>query len=114
MLIREWPTPGIAYVVSVIGSYLGLSFTVRARSRTGATRWQWLALASLSIGGMAVWSMHFIAMMGFSAPRTVIRYDLALTVLSGLLAIAVMAIAISLTPVTKGTVRLRLRRVPAE
>lgn len=113
MLVGEWPTPGIAYVVSVIGSYLGLSFMVRARSRTGATRWQWLGLASLSIGGMAVWSMHFIAMMGFSAPGTAIRYDLVLTVLSGLLAVAVMAIALSLTIVKKGTMWLLLGGVIA-
>ena len=113
MLVGEWPIPGIAYLVSVIGSYLGLSFAARARDTTGPARWQWLALASLSIGGMAVWLMHFIAMMGFSAPGTSIRYDLTLTVLSGLLAIAVMAIALTLTVVKGGTVWLLLGGVIA-
>lgn len=113
MLVREWPTPGIAYVVSVIGSYLGLSFASRARDTSGPARWQWISLASVSLGGMAVWSMHFIAMMGFSAPGTVIRYDLTLTVLSGLLAIAVMAIALTLTVVKGGTVWLLLGGVIA-
>lgn len=112
-LVQDWPIPGIAFTVSVIGSYLGLSFAARARLRPGASRWQWIALAALSIGGMAVWSMHFIAMMGFSSPGTAIRYDVPLTVFSGLLAIAVIAIALTLTVVKGGTGWLLLSGVIA-
>ncbi|HJE60232.1 MAG TPA: histidine kinase, partial [Nocardiopsis listeri] len=57
-------TPALAYAVSVIGSFLGLVFASRARRTTGLVRWQWLILAALSLGGIAVWSMHFIAMLG--------------------------------------------------
>ncbi|PDP89292.1 histidine kinase [Glycomyces fuscus] len=96
-LAQDWLTPSIAFAVSVIGSFLGLSFASRARRARGPVRWQWLALASLSLGGMAVWSMHFIAMMGFSPPGAAIRYDATLTVVSGLIAIAVMAVALTLT-----------------
>lgn len=107
-LAQDWLTPSIAFAVSVIGSFLGLSFASRARRTSGLVRWQWLSLASLSLGGVAVWSMHFIAMMGFSPPGTAIRYDTALTVVSGVIAIAVMAVALTLTIRGRTTPRLLL------
>ena len=108
LLAQEWPTPGLAYLVSVIGSYLGLSFAARARKATGVFRWQWLGLAAFTLGGVAVWSMHFIAMMGFSAPGTAIRYDTFLTVLSGITAIVVMGVALYLTLFDQSMTRLLL------
>ncbi len=107
-LAQDWLTPSIAFAVSVIGSFLGLSFASRARRTTGIVRWQWLLLASLALGGMAVWSMHFIAMMGFSPPGTAIRYDAVLTVVSGLIAIVVMAVALTLTIVKRTSAWLLL------
>jgi NO-binding membrane sensor protein with MHYT domain len=112
-LAQDWLTPSIAFAVSVVGSFLGLSFASRARRSRGPVRWQWLTLASLSLGGMAVWSMHFIAMMGFSPPGTAIRYDAALTVLSGVIAIAVMAAALTLTIARRTTAWLLLGGVIA-
>ncbi|WP_150236835.1 MHYT domain-containing protein [Nocardiopsis quinghaiensis] len=96
-LPQDWLIPAIAFVVSAIGSFLGLSFAARARRVTGPVRWQWLALASVSLGGMAMWSMHFIAMMGFSPPGIAIRYDAALTMASGVIAIVVIAVALTMT-----------------
>ena len=90
-------TPAIAYAVSVIGSFVGLMFTARARNSLGVARWTWLTLSAVCIGGTAVWSMHFIAMLGFQVSGAFIRYDTALTVASGLLAIAVMGVALYLT-----------------
>lgn len=91
---QDWITPAIAYVVSVIGSFLGLTFAARARQATGFFRWQWLSLAALSLGGMAVWSMHFIAMLGYSVSGIAIRYDTLLTVVSGIVPILVMGVAL--------------------
>ncbi|GHD30899.1 membrane protein [Nocardiopsis kunsanensis] len=108
LLVQDWPAPALAYLVSVIGSYLGLSFAARARRSTGFSRWQWLGLAALTLGGVAVWSMHFIAMMGFSAPGTAIRYDMFLTVASGITAIVVMGTALYLTLFDQSLTRLLL------
>ncbi|MDT0329038.1 MHYT domain-containing protein [Nocardiopsis lambiniae] len=94
---QDWLTPAIALTVSAIGSFLGLSFAYRARRTTGLARWQWTGLAALSLGGMAVWSMHFIAMMGFRLSGTAIRYDPTLTIASGVIAIVVMGGALVLT-----------------
>ena len=90
-------TPVIAYTVSVIGSFVGLMFATRTRTATGATRWTWLALGAVCLGGTAVWSMHFIAMLGFQISGAVLRYDTTLAVASGLLSIVVMGVALYLT-----------------
>lgn len=68
-----------------------------ARGRPpGGSRAYWLALAALAIGGTGIWVMHFIAMLGFSVAHTEIRYDVPLTLLSCLTAIAVVAVGLFL------------------
>jgi NO-binding membrane sensor protein with MHYT domain len=77
-----------AYTTSVVGSTVGLACTPRARdARSEAARVGWLALAALSIGGVGIWLMHFIAMLGFTTPGMPIRYDIGRTALSALLAV---------------------------
>ncbi|MEV4566441.1 MHYT domain-containing protein [Nonomuraea sp. NPDC049419] len=83
-------TPVLAYAVSSMGSMLGLLLTARARLTGGREGKYWLAGAAVAIGGTGIWTMHFIAMLGFSAPGSVIRYDVPLTVASALLAIVVV------------------------
>ncbi|WP_269474512.1 MHYT domain-containing protein [Phytohabitans flavus] len=51
----------------MLGSLLGLTCAVRVReATTQAQRAWWLMLAAWAIGGTAIWSMHFMAMLGFS------------------------------------------------
>ncbi len=83
-------TPVLAYVMSVVGSLLGLHCTARARASTGGTRAKWLGLAAVAIGGTGVWVMHFIAMLGFRVDGVQIRYDVVLTLVSMLVAISVV------------------------
>lgn len=87
-------TAVIAYAVSVVGSALGLLCTPRARVAVGAARGRWLALAAVSIGGTGIWVMHFIAMLGAEVSGTPLRYDVPLTILSMVLAIAVVAVGL--------------------
>ncbi|TDC70660.1 hypothetical protein E1200_04745 [Actinomadura sp. GC306] len=87
-------TPVIAYLMSVVGSLLGLLCTARARAATGRSRASWLGLAALAIGGTGIWVMHFVAMLGFTVEGHEIRYDVPLTLLSCLTAIAVVAIGL--------------------
>lgn len=78
----------LAYVISVAGSFVGLSCARKmVDSPRGRGRRLWLLLASLAIGGVAVWLMHFIGMMGFAVPGTFVRYDVGRTVLSAVLAV---------------------------
>jgi NO-binding membrane sensor protein with MHYT domain len=76
-----------AYTTSVVGSTVGLACTALARTaRSEPGRVGWLALAALSIGGVGIWLMHFIAMLGFTTPGLPVRYDIGRTGLSALLA----------------------------
>ncbi|MFG1998948.1 MHYT domain-containing protein [Spirillospora sp. NPDC048911] len=87
-------TPLLAYVMSVVGSLLGLMCTARARAADGTRRASWLGLAALSIGGTGIWVMHFIAMLGFRVPGAQIRYDVPLTLLSAFIAMAVVGVGV--------------------
>ncbi|MEU8802161.1 MHYT domain-containing protein [Spirillospora sp. NPDC048819] len=87
-------TPVPAYLMSFIGSLLGLLCTTRARASTGRSRASWLALAALAIGGTGIWVMHFIAMLGFTIEGHEIRYNVPLTLLSCATSIVVVAIGL--------------------
>lgn len=85
-------TPVLAYVISMIGCFLGLRCASRARARDH--RAGWLLAAALAIGGTGIWVMHFIAMLGFSINKATIRYNIPLTLLSAMVAILVVGIGL--------------------
>jgi NO-binding membrane sensor protein with MHYT domain len=83
-------TPGLAYAMSCLGAFLGLRCTTRARAYSGSTRARWLLLAAVSIGATGIWVMHFIAMLGYTIPGQEMRYNVLITILSMLIAVAVV------------------------
>ncbi|MBT3153428.1 hypothetical protein HTV45_21580 [Streptomyces sp. CHD11] len=87
-------TPLAAYLVACLGGALGLRCTTRSL-RTDGNSWKpgWLALGAASIG-CGIWTMHFIAMLGFSVDEVSIRYDIPLTLLSLAVAIVVVGIGV--------------------
>ncbi|MEC3953903.1 MHYT domain-containing protein [Nocardia sp. CDC153] len=87
-----WITPVLAYIMSVIGSLLGLRCTARARNGDG--RSGWLISAAIAIGGTGIWVMHFVAMLGFSIHGAVIRYNVPQTLLSALISVTVVWIGL--------------------
>jgi PAS domain S-box-containing protein len=74
-----------------LGAWTPLELFSRVRAHAGGWRAAWLAATSIAMG-LSIWSMHFIAMLGFS-PGAEVRYDVGLTLLSLLLAIATTAFA---------------------
>ncbi|MEV0246261.1 MHYT domain-containing protein [Nocardia sp. NPDC050712] len=90
-----WVTPLMAYIMSFLGSLLGLQCAVRARQE-GRIRSGWLIAAAVSIGGAGIWVMHFIAMLGFSIDGAQIRYNVPLTLFSALTAVVVVGIGLFL------------------
>ncbi|MEV4639404.1 MHYT domain-containing protein [Actinoplanes sp. NPDC049548] len=93
--------PIAAYLVALLGSFVGLLSTGRARSaRTRSRRTRWLIIAAFSIGGAAIWLMHFTAMLGFDVPESPVRYSPALTMVS--LGLAVVAVGFGLMVVGHG------------
>ncbi|MGW8635586.1 MHYT domain-containing protein [Streptomyces sp. NPDC055793] len=86
-------TPLVAYLMACLGGALGLRCTTRAMLVTRSWRPGWLALASAAIGS-GIWTMHFIAMMGFTIEHTPIRYDWLMTFAS--LAVAIVMVGIGI------------------
>jgi NO-binding membrane sensor protein with MHYT domain len=87
-------TPVLAYAMSCLGAFLGLRCTSRARAYAGAARARWLLLAAVSIGATGVWVMHFIAMLGYTIPGQTILYNVPITILSMLIAVAVVGVGL--------------------
>jgi NO-binding membrane sensor protein with MHYT domain len=83
-------TPGLAFVMSCLGAFLGLRCTTRARSFEGWARTRWLLYGGIAIGAIGVWTMHFIAMLGFTVPGQTIRYNVPVTILSLLVAVGIV------------------------
>ncbi|MEU1706892.1 MHYT domain-containing protein [Streptomyces sp. NPDC005706] len=84
-----WLTPALSYLMACTGAALGLRCTVRALAATGRSRRNWLLTAASAIG-TGIWTMHFVAMLGFRVSGTGIRYDVPLTILSLVVAMAVV------------------------
>ncbi|MET9405817.1 MHYT domain-containing protein [Streptomyces sp. NPDC002935] len=67
-------TPLVAYFMACLGGALGLRCTTRSMLAVGSWRAGWLAFGSLAIAS-GIWTMHFIAMMGFTVEETPVHYD---------------------------------------
>jgi PAS domain S-box-containing protein len=83
----DWYLVALSYAVASFASYTALDLGGRIRASKGWIRRAWLATAALAMGG-GIWSMHFIAMLALLMPMPV-GYDLALTVVSLLVAVGV-------------------------
>ena len=88
-----WVNPVLAYLVACVAAALGLRCTVRALDLPRERRRGWLLLAA-SIIGCGIWTMHFIAMMGFSVTGASIDYSIPLTLASLVVAILVVGFGV--------------------
>ncbi|WP_369246747.1 MHYT domain-containing protein [Streptomyces sp. R41] len=86
-------TPVAAYLIACLGSALGLRCVVRSVHNEQSWKPGWLALGATSIG-CGIWTMHFIAMIGFRVEESRTRYDVRLTVLSLVVAIVVVGVGV--------------------
>ncbi|NXY99076.1 hypothetical protein HYE82_32785 [Streptomyces sp. BR123] len=85
-----WLTPVLSYVMASIGAALGLRCAVRALATTGSSRRTRLLTAAPAIG-TGIWTMHFVAMLGFHVTGTEIHHHVPLTVLSLVVPVAATA-----------------------
>ena len=89
-----------SYIVAVVGSYAGLVLSIQTfRASSRRSRNVLRSAGALALGG-GIWSMHFIGMLAYKM-RMVVQYDLGLTVLSLLIAVATAYSAMSLTQAEK-------------
>jgi NO-binding membrane sensor protein with MHYT domain len=87
--------PLAAYLLAFLGSFFGLLCTARARNaRSRGRRNRWLGIAAFAIGGGAIWLMHFAAMLGFDVPASPVRYNVPMTILSLISAVAAVGLGL--------------------
>jgi len=84
----------LSLAIAAIASYTALDLANRVSHSIANPRkaWAWLGAGALSMG-TGIWAMHFIGMLAFHLPIP-LAYDLGLTLLSMLIAIAVSAVAL--------------------
>jgi len=79
-------------LVAILASYTALDMAGRITLAQGRAAHWWLAAGACAMG-LGIWSMHFVGMLAFSLPVP-LGYDLAITLLSLLIAVASSAFAL--------------------
>lgn len=86
----------LSYIVSVLGSYTALQMAVAIPSaRDLDEKRSAIIKAGIAMGGGAIWSMHFIAMLAYDMGMSV-TYDTFLTALSAVIAMVACAIGLAI------------------
>ncbi|MGW1227355.1 MHYT domain-containing protein [Streptomyces sp. NPDC002530] len=88
-------TPVAAFLMACLGAALGLRCTTRSLRTERSFKAGWLALGATSIGS-GIWTMHFIAMVGFTVEETTIGYDKPITFAGLAVAIVMVGVGIFL------------------
>ncbi|MGZ0202138.1 MHYT domain-containing protein [Streptomyces sp. RM1] len=86
-------TPLVAFLMACLGGALGLRCITRSLLLPHSRRPVWLALGAAALG-CGIWSMHFIAMMGFSIERTPVHYNQPITYASLGLAVVMVGVGV--------------------
>lgn len=87
---------GLSYLVSVLGSLSALQLAVAIpAARNDRDRLTSIALAGVAMGGGAIWSMHFIAMLACRMDMPV-TYGLWLTVASAIIGVVACMVGLGL------------------
>ena len=94
----------LSLVVAAIASYTALDLAGRVSASRGRAAMIWLVAGAIAMG-TGIWSMHFIGMLAFSLPPLKLAYDLPITLLSMVAAIAVSGLALHVIQRPKLTAR---------
>ncbi|MGS2585958.1 MHYT domain-containing protein [Streptomyces hebeiensis] len=86
-------TPVAAFLMACLGSVLGLRCVTRSLFTERTFKPGWLGLGAACIGS-GIWTMHFIAMVGFRVMEAPISYDVPTTVLSLVVAVTVVGVGV--------------------
>jgi NO-binding membrane sensor protein with MHYT domain len=79
--------------MACLGAALGLRCTTRSLRAKRSSKPGWLALGAISIA-CGIWSMHFIAMIGFNVEEAPVSYDKVTTIASLLVAIVMVGVGV--------------------
>ena len=91
---------GLSYFLSVAGSFMALLVNRDALMRPDGQRRGLVALSALCLGGVGIWSMHFIGMLALKVHGLAMTYDWWMTALS--LVMGVIVVYLGLLIMSKG------------
>ena len=94
MLIGYYETPLVlvSILIAIIASYSALSLAGRVAEAKGRAMLAWTAGGAVAMGS-GIWAMHFVGMLAFRLPIA-IAFDIPITLVSLLLAIAASGLAL--------------------
>jgi diguanylate cyclase (GGDEF)-like protein/PAS domain S-box-containing protein len=91
---HDWRLVVLAGVVCLLSSACAISLFYRAKATYGRARLLWVGLDAAA-AGCGIWATHFIAMLAYD-PGIKAGYDLGLTTVSLIFAIAITGVGLSL------------------
>ncbi len=83
----------ISFVLAFIGSFIALMVTRRIRRKDGSINWVAALIAGVALGGIGVWSMHFMGMVALDL-NVASSYGILETVVSLVAAIACTTVSL--------------------
>ncbi|WP_250286152.1 MHYT domain-containing protein [Frankia sp. CiP1_Cm_nod2] len=84
----------LSFLLAAFGSFAALACAVRLRTATGTSRLAWMTLTAVSLGGCAIWSMHFVGMVAYRIELG-ITFNEVVTSLSLLIAVVVAGVGLT-------------------
>ncbi|MGY8711497.1 EAL domain-containing protein [Bradyrhizobium sp. 18BD] len=92
---HDWRLVALGGAVCLLASAAAISLFHRARAASGGARVSWIALDAV-VAGCGIWATHFIAMQAYG-PGAGGAYNIPVTVLSLIFAIAVTFVGLSIS-----------------
>jgi diguanylate cyclase (GGDEF)-like protein len=103
---HDWRLVALGGAVCLLASAAAISLFHRARAAIGGARVSWIALDAV-VAGCGIWATHFIAMQAYG-PGAGGAYNIPVTVLSLIFAIAVTFIGLSISVSATRTISIAL------
>ena len=91
----------LAALICIFGSYTVMALIQRSVAALGSARLAWLSAGAVATGG-AIWATHFVAMLAYG-PGMPTGFDVGLTTLSIVVAIAVTGIGLAVAVGAQGS-----------
>ncbi|BAR53844.1 diguanylate cyclase (GGDEF)-like protein [Bradyrhizobium diazoefficiens] len=103
---HDWRLVALGGAVCLLASAAAISLFQRARAASGGARVSWIAL-DVVVAGCGIWATHFIAMQAYG-PGAGGAYNIPVTVLSLIFAIAVTFVGLSISVSATRTIPVAL------
>ena len=91
---HDWRLVALGAGICLLASAVTITLFDRARASQGRARMIWIGLDA-AVGGCGIWATHFVAMLAYD-PGTSAGYNVPVTLLSLVFAVAVSAIGLSI------------------